>query len=341
MTAPRTSDHAPAVEGSGRSGGTDPAPVGLWASLAVLGRRWPCVVIGVLVTALGVVGVLNTVPVTYSATGSLLLNVPDAPEASDGGTTVPVNPILGTRAFVGDLLVTVMSDPAIEDRVAARGGTGTYDTTLGIGDAALVLIATGGATPEEAMQTWQAVADETAAALLRLQEEKNAPSTQLATVSPITVPHAATAESGSRTRALAATVILGFGFTLLLVYGIESLSQHRRLRRQRGATFSQERDDVAATPGFTEEVAVPRRRVAPGSGEVRDSTGVPDSTDVPEATHVPESSDGPERAAAPEHRVGGPSESTSSARTTSSGGLDAHLRAAMEERATRSARADV
>ncbi len=82
------------------------------------------------------------------------------------------------------------------------------------------------------MATWDAAAAETDAALLRLQKEKGAEDDQLATISPITAPTQATKESGSRTRALAATVILGLGFTLALAYGAESSSQYRRARRR-------------------------------------------------------------------------------------------------------------
>jgi len=206
--------------------------VGLWASLAVLFRRWPVVLCGLLLTGLAMFGIFRAVPVTYSATGSLLLQVPEAVPSTSPGSTIPQNPILGTRSFVGDLLTTVMADPDVETRVLARGGTGTFKTTLGLGDAALVKIDTTGHTPEEAMATWTATADEASAALLRLQQDKHASADQMATISPITAPVSAKKEAGSRTRALAATMILGLGFTLALAYGAESLSQYRRSRRR-------------------------------------------------------------------------------------------------------------
>jgi hypothetical protein len=216
---------------------TDPSvpSVGLWASLGVLTRRWPYLLLGFVLTAGAGIAVVRAVPVSYSATGTMLLFIPDAPRAAPPGsdtTALPAaaNPYLGSRGFVGDLVITIMSDPDAESRVIGRGGTGTYKTTLSLGDAGLIKVATTGKTSAEAMTTWTATADETAASLIRLQKAKGAPEDQLVTADTLTVPLEAQRETGSRTRALIATIVLGLGATLLFIFGAESLSQHRRGR---------------------------------------------------------------------------------------------------------------
>src|SRR3989442_996466 len=84
----------------------------------------------------------------------------------------------------------------------APGGTGTYKTPPSQGDASLVKVDTTGQTPNEALTTWNATADETRAALLRLQKAKNVPENELVVPEPLTRPEAAQKESGSRIRAL-------------------------------------------------------------------------------------------------------------------------------------------
>ena len=217
-------------EQTGASDGTAPA-VGLWASIAVLFRRWPLVLLGGLITGLMMFAVLKLVPVSYSATGSLLLDIPDD-QAATPGSSVPQNPILGTRGYIGDLVITIMADPEAEDQVLARGGTGKYETSLGIGEAALVQLSATGKTAEEAMTTWHAAADATSARLVELQKAKGAADSQLVRINPLTAPVDATKQAGSRTRALVAAGVLGMGFTLVLVFGVESLSQYRRSRRE-------------------------------------------------------------------------------------------------------------
>jgi hypothetical protein len=224
--------------------------VGIWSSLLVLARRWPVVVLGLNLTlAAGVVAV-KVVPTSYAASGTLLINLPPEPDpdAPRSGSTVQMNPYIGTRNFVGDLLITIMSDTDAEARVVARGGTGAYKTTLSLGDAALVKVDTMGQTRAEAMATWTATADETKEALVRLQRAKNVPDDQLITAEPLTRPLEAKRESGSRIRALIIVFVLGFGITVLVTFGAESLSQFRRLRRRVQSIGGRDRGEGRASP---------------------------------------------------------------------------------------------
>jgi hypothetical protein len=223
--------HSPVAHAPAAGGAT--ASVGLWASLLVLVRHWPVVVLGLILTLAAGVAVVKVVPVSYAATGTLLINLPsESVKADTKGSTVPLNPYIGTRGFVGDLLITIMADSDAEARVAARGGTGAYKTTLSLGDAALVKVDTTGKTADETLATWTATADETKSALIRLQKAKNVPDSQLITAEPLTRPIEAQKESGSRIRALIAVYVLGFAATIFIGFGAESMSQFRRLRRR-------------------------------------------------------------------------------------------------------------
>jgi hypothetical protein len=283
------------ASGPGKINGHDgPAPkvvptIGLVATLRLLLRRWPFVVLGIAIAELACVGVLKAVPASYTASGTLLLNVPQVASPSsrtDGGptTTAAVNPYLGTRGFVGDVLVTVMADPDAEARVVQRGGTGTYKTALSLGDAALVKVDTTGATREEALRTWNATADETNAALIRLQKSKQVADPLLVTAEPLTRPLEAETESGSRIRALLVTIAFGIVLTVGLAYGAERYSlshQDRPSRRERRAARGDTDEHAAYEPRgpkiepgtvivnerhATDEPATPRRRERPGSG---------------------------------------------------------------------------
>src|SRR5690606_35507232 len=129
-------------------------------------------------------------------------------------------PLLGSRGFIGDVLITLMADPDAEERVIARGGTGTFTTTLSLGDAALVKVATTGTSADEAMNTWNATAEEAAAALERLQREKAAPEQLLVTVDPLTRPARAERDTSLRIKAMLAAVALGIGLTIGTALGL-------------------------------------------------------------------------------------------------------------------------
>jgi hypothetical protein len=208
-----------------------PASVGLWASVLVLLRRWPIVIIGINLTLAVGLAVVKVVPVTYAATGTLLISLP--PETTKGDTkgSTPVNPYIGSRGFVGDLLITIMTDGDSEARVTARGGTGEFTAMLSLGDAALLKVDTTGKSADEALATWTATADETKASLLSLQKSKDVPDSLLISADPLTRPLEAQRQSGSRIRALIAVLGLGFGATVALAFAAESLGQFRRLRR--------------------------------------------------------------------------------------------------------------
>jgi len=215
------------------------APVGLWASLGVLVRRWWLVLSGLVLTAIAAGTILLVFPVTYSAQGSLLFNLPETPTTATG-TEAIANPVFGSRSYVGDLVVTMMSAPEAGAEVAANGGTGTFTLVLGRGDAVLVSLTATGDTAEEALATWNAAAKEADVSLQRLQQAKGASADELVTITPLTTPTEATKDSGSRIRAAAALLVLGVAATILFTYAVESYSRYRKSTRGRLAEESDE-----------------------------------------------------------------------------------------------------
>jgi hypothetical protein len=209
---------------------TTPPSVGLAATMSLMIRRWPIVGLGLILTELLALGLVRTVPLSYNAKGSLLITLPpeEDPRATITGPPQPVNPMLGSRGFIGDVLITLMADPDAEERVKARGGTGTFKTAQSLGDAALVKVDTTGRTAEEAMRTWNATAEEASAALLRLQQEKHAPEKLLVTVDPLTRPARAEQDTSTRVKALVASMALGLALTFATLFGVERLSLYRQ-----------------------------------------------------------------------------------------------------------------
>jgi hypothetical protein len=202
--------------------------VGLWATLLVLARRWPILVLGVNLTLGAGVAVVRTIPLSYSASGALLINVP--PEPAHGDELYGRNPYLGTRSFVGDLLITIMEYPDAANRVADNGGTGTYKTTLALGDAALVQLDATGRTSEEALATWTAAANEAQSVLERLQRSRDVPDSLRITVEPLSRSVETRTDAGGRVRVLIATLVLGVAGTVLTVFTVESRSRTRHPR---------------------------------------------------------------------------------------------------------------
>jgi hypothetical protein len=218
-----------------------PAPVaappvgGMLPSIVVLGRHRAVLLAGLGLTALVAVVLGLVSPPRQTASGTLLL-LPPAPRATAPGTDPTVdltnNPYLriGKLGTVGEVLATVMSSQEVAGEVEHRGGFGTYAIGMAPSDAPIVRVDVTGGSPGEALDTYKAVSEVVRARLMKMQIDQGAPPELAVRAMPVTSPSTATGDSGSTVRVIIVTVVLGLAATVLLVFALESLAEHRRSR---------------------------------------------------------------------------------------------------------------
>jgi hypothetical protein len=210
----------------------------LLTALKILARQWPVVVVGLLLTVVGVVQVGSMVAPQYEAKGTVLLLSPGA----------GVNPYLEFPAgleVTADALVVGLQTPSGVEQAEAAGAVGTYSLERTTGP--LVDITGHAVTADGATDTVDAVVGQMRAELVRLQEG-SAPEEQI-TVEVLSSP-TAEPKMGSRIRAQAATLAAGLVVTVAAGMSIDALRRQRReARARREAGVDADEDAGRPRPG--------------------------------------------------------------------------------------------
>lgn len=254
----------------------------LLTALRILARQWPVVVIGLVLTAVGVVQVGAMVAPQYEAKGTVLLLSPGA----------GVNPYLefpaGLEVTADALVVGLQTESGVEQAEAA-GATGVYSLERTTGP--LVDITAHAGSDAEATATIDAVVERMRAELVRYQEDSAAD--QQITVEVLSAPTAAP-KTGSRIRAQAAVFAVGLVATVSAGMALDAFRRQRReARARRDGTTDPEAPaeapiaaptTIGQSPRTWRVPAEPERERAPAHGVVRNGTvpGLPSHADVPE-----------------------------------------------------------
>lgn len=235
-----------------RAATPDRPATGIYLSdvLGMLRRRWYVLVVGLLLVAGGAGAVLLKSPVSYQATGQLLLLLP--PQA---GGDKPINPYLNLDpglATTAALIASTMNAPESQRSVEAAGHTAAYTITLFPNTGPLLVITTEGADPQQAIGTRDEVIRRLQQELDRIQNEENAPKRQFIHTRTNSTFNEAEVLTGDRTRAVAAVGAAGMLALLFVVViwdraaaRLRSRSRPRRDRKTAGA----EREESETPPG--------------------------------------------------------------------------------------------
>lgn len=254
--------------------------VDLLTALRILARQWPVVVIGLVLTVVGVVQVGAMVAPQYEAKGTVLLLSPGA----------GVNPYLefpaGLEVTADALVVGLQTESGVEQAEAA-GATGVY--TLERTTGPLVDITAHAGSDAEATATVDAVVERMRAELGRYQVDSAAD--QQITVEVLSAP-TATAKLGSRIRAQAAVFAVGLVATVSAGMAVDAFRRQRREARARrdGAVDPDVQAEDASSapttvrPSRSWQAPIEPERAPVARGPVRNgsATGRPSQRDVPE-----------------------------------------------------------
>ena len=205
----------------------------LLTALKILVRQWPVVLIGLVLTVVGVLQVGGLVKPTYEAKATVLLLGPGT-----GNRFLAFDANLEVTA---DALIVVMQSDSGVERVTAAGAEGGYELVRINGP--LIEITGSAPSGEEATAT---VGHVMAVLEDQLQvAQEGAADTERITLDVLTEPVAAP-EYGSKVRAQAAVGAIGLALTVTAGLATDAV---RRNRRERPAEAA---DDEAQPPGGDE-----------------------------------------------------------------------------------------
>lgn len=194
---------------------------------SLIRRRWLIVLMGVLVTTGLCVGLVDKLPITYSAQTSLIL-LPPPSVVGDGG-----NPYLnlGGLGPAVDVLTRKLNTTEFSDPIQLRQPDSEYEALADGSTSGPILIITSTAPTEEgAIATMMDAIDAAPRALESLQASLSVPAPAQLTLASLSVDAIPTPDLKLRVQALGALIAVGIVGTLLLAGYRDGRIRVRRLR---------------------------------------------------------------------------------------------------------------
>lgn len=198
-------------------------------------RRWYVAVPASIVVVLASLVVRSSVDLEYKSTGSLLLFAPREARVAE-------NRLLAFNSLnvPASVSAQVVSSLETKEKLIAQGASGDYEVGLDPSNPAPLVIAVATGSLEQAKRTVELVLAEVDADLERRQVALGAPPETWITTEIVTPPTKPVAQSGARTRAFIAVLMVGMalvaGLTLLVDLVLDRRSGAPRLRRRAAST---------------------------------------------------------------------------------------------------------
>lgn len=196
-------------------------------------RRWQVVVVGLVLTCVGVAALL-VMPPTYEATSVLVLLAPSTPPPATSPTgSVPaaVNPYQAfdsSIAVTAGLMATQLTQPGVVDRLVRRGASPDYTVTTDPDTGGpTVTITAKDRKPGTALATTRLVSTEFRRQLAASQIAAGAPKGSLISASVVVTPSRADPLVSGRNRALVAVLAIGLAISICAALAVDTLLMHR------------------------------------------------------------------------------------------------------------------
>lgn len=217
--------------------------------VGVVRRRWHVVGLGLVLTALLTIGVGSRVEPTYTARGSTVLLLPSTIADPNTGRQ---NPYLGFGSvqIPASILTEAVSQPQVRAEIASEGGTAEYEVVLDPSTPApLIVVVTTGEDAEEVLRTVGLVMDRLSQELVLRQEAVEAPAATWLTLDPLAQPDEASPQLGSKMRAQAVTLALGFAASVTVAVLIDSIAARRAEVRRLAVAAAPARKELPKRAG--------------------------------------------------------------------------------------------
>jgi hypothetical protein len=206
----------------------------LVALLAILrSRRW--LVLGMGAAAvLAAAAVFLAVPLSYTATASMVVLSPTRPvtpgvamSEDDRPTANPYLLFGGSQATAAQVLNVRMTDDGVADEVARRGVSGDWKVEFQGATGPLLVVEATEATPAHAVASAAAVVDVATEQFAALQLDAGSPEEQVLQMAVVTVPADPSTEYQAKLRATVLVLGMGFGATVALPLALEGIARRR------------------------------------------------------------------------------------------------------------------
>ncbi len=218
-------------------------------SLRVMLRRWPVIVVGLLVLAVGMIGITKATRTQSQATLTVLLT---GPASQIQRPTWPRHRIpcsLMRPRWTSRPRITAISvaSSRVADALAKRGLTATYTVTPAVqyGTSSMTIVSRS-FDPDIAVRTAQAVSDAIQSDLHDRQLSLGIPTTQVVGALPIGLPQI-THFNKNKFRLLMAAGAAGVGLIVIAVFAVEAGSPWLRRRDRQASSTTKHRRGTLAT----------------------------------------------------------------------------------------------
>jgi hypothetical protein len=253
-------------------------------------RRWPLVILALLMTASGLYAASTIVRPEYKSSASVVLIPPKSLEEPDSNRYLA----LGSLDQAVGVLVRALTSDEVRDQVSTTAPAGSYEILADWSTSAPIIVVDSTApTPEEADALLTAALAQIPTQLEELQTSIGVVDTQRITSLPLTRDAAPSRVLKPLLRALIATAVVLLGLSLGLIAIVDGLLL-RQARRRREALMADELEadeaEVHAAPS-TEAMldADPEPDVDPDEKSENDMVSAPEPTPTP--TRAPATDD--------------------------------------------------
>jgi capsular polysaccharide biosynthesis protein len=214
----------------------------LFAIYSTIWRRRIVAIPIILITLIGVVYVVKIKAPTYQATADVLLANPTPPTAAQVAANPSLakintsNPYLGygDLVLVSDIVIDVVSSPAVAQSLASQGANPKYTVTNAplLNNPPIIAITDSGPTPAAAEQSTQLVAQQAIKSLQQMQADKNVNPYYMITGTEVVKPTMATSSSSSKLRTAVGVLAIGLIVLLIAISVAQALENRREGKRK-------------------------------------------------------------------------------------------------------------
>ena len=246
------------------------------AMKVLLRRQWRVTLAGLIFLVAGSGYVVTRVPLTYKASGALVLVPPrvTVQQASQANNPALANPVLSFSSslnVVASVTIRALSDTASAQALKQSGASASYTFGTGVDTTPLITVTAKSTSASESIDTATVVLQAAETELAHQQAIVQAPPATYVTAFVITHPDTAQASWTGRLKDLAAVIGFGVVATLLVAFGLD--------RRRRGRPVAETPTQLEAPSGGLSLVdkGSPRpmqttfRRQAVGDGQAADT----------------------------------------------------------------------
>lgn len=210
-------------------------------AVKVVVRRWYVALPVLIVAAIVTQNVVQGVPPSFRANGSVIVASPGLPRGTDpSAPPVAVNPLTNldyTASVVASIVAGLMQDRAVKEELVAQGADPSY--TLGTPpntNAPLLGIEATAESPDKAVETVRLVIQGIQDQLERRQGEAGAPPDTWIRAIVLTSPTEAERQTGGKVRAAVALGALSLAAAVSMAFLAESIAFGRKRRTDETAS---------------------------------------------------------------------------------------------------------